>query len=58
MVCCLVPAVGPWSPAISTKVENRSGCITVRSTAQVPPIDQPTTAQLAGSGELSNSETT
>src|SRR4029077_46430 len=35
------------SPAMSTKVLNNSGCITVRSTAQVPPIDQPTTPQLA-----------
>src|ERR1700738_159012 len=47
MVCSLVPALGPMSPATSTKVLNNSGCITVRSTAHVPPIDQPTTPQLA-----------
>src|SRR5262245_52670416 len=47
MVWSLVPALGPVSPAMSTKVLNNSGCITVRSTAQVPPIDQPTTPQLA-----------
>src|SRR3954468_9810897 len=45
MVCSFVPASGPMSPAMSTKVLNNSGCITVRSTAQVPPIDQPTTPQ-------------
>ena len=37
------------SPAMSTNALNKSGCITVRSTAQVPPIDQPTTPQLARS---------
>src|ERR1700759_4052406 len=47
MVWSLVPALGPMSPAISTNVLNNSGCITVRSTAHVPPIDQPTTPQLA-----------
>src|SRR5258708_35589599 len=47
MVWSLVPALGPMSPATSTKVLNNSGCITVRSTAHVPPIDQPTTPQLA-----------
>src|ERR1044071_9654219 len=47
MVCSLVPALGPVSPAMSTKVLNSSGCITVRSTAQVPPIDQPRTPQFA-----------
>ncbi len=33
---------------MSTKLLNRSGCITVRSTAHVPPIDQPTMPQSAG----------
>src|SRR6476659_5835377 len=47
MVCSLVPAFGSMSPAMSTKVLNNSGCITVRSTAHVPPIDQPRTPQLA-----------
>src|ERR1700761_5100701 len=42
MVCALVPAFGLMSPAISTNALNNSGCITVRSNAQVPPIDQPT----------------
>src|ERR1700712_4109990 len=32
---------------MSTKLLNSSGCITVRSTAHVPPIDQPTTPQSA-----------
>src|ERR1700758_1114730 len=45
----LVPALGPMSPAMSTNELNSSGCITVRSTAQVPPIDQPTTPQRDGS---------
>src|SRR5690349_23057372 len=45
MVCSLVPALGPMSPATSTNVLNNPGCITVRSTAQVPPIDHPTTPQ-------------
>ena len=49
MVCALVPEFGPMSPAMSTNALNISGCITVRSTAQVPPIDQPTTPQLARS---------
>src|ERR1700737_785100 len=35
------------SPAMSTKVLNNSGCVTVKSTAHVPPIDQPRTPQLA-----------
>ncbi|SHV87592.1 Uncharacterised protein [Mycobacteroides abscessus subsp. abscessus] len=48
MVCSLVPALGPMSPAMSTNVPNCSGCITARSTAQVPPMDQPTTPQFAG----------
>src|SRR6476620_7632142 len=47
MVCALVPELGPRSPAMSSNALNTSGCITVRSTAQVPPIDQPTTPQLA-----------
>src|SRR5882672_10495430 len=47
MVCSFVPALGPMSPATSTKVLNSSGCMTVRSTAHVPPIDQPRTPQLA-----------
>src|SRR4051812_32670013 len=46
MVCSLVPALGPMSPAMSTKPLNNSGCMTARSTAHVPPIDQPTTPQL------------
>ena len=32
---------------MSSNALNMSGCITVRSTAHVPPIDQPTTPQLA-----------
>src|ERR1700737_4660069 len=47
IVCSLVPATGARSPAISTNELNNSGCITVRSTAQVPPIDHPTIPQLA-----------
>jgi len=50
MVCALVPELGPRSPAMSSNALNMSGCMTVRSTAQVPPIDQPTTPQLAQSG--------
>src|ERR1700739_457663 len=49
MVCDLVPMLGPASPAMSTKALKVSGCITVRSTAQVPPIEKPTMPQLAGS---------
>jgi hypothetical protein len=37
------------SPTMSTKVLNKSGCITVKSTAQVPPDDHPTMPQFAGS---------
>ena len=40
--------VGDRSPAMSTNALNISGCIAARSTAQVPPIDQPTIPQLAG----------
>src|ERR1700739_2302659 len=47
IVCSLVPATGPRSPAMSTKELNSSGGITVRSTAQVPPVDHPTMPQLA-----------
>lgn len=50
MVCARVPVFGPRSPAMSTNALNRSGCIAVRSTAQVPPIDQPATPQCDGSG--------
>src|SRR3954451_5774158 len=46
-VWSLVPALGPVSPAMSTKLLNSSGCITVRSPAHVPPIDQPTMPQSA-----------
>src|ERR1700758_459476 len=56
IVCCLVPAVGPRSPAMSTNELNSSGCITVRSTAQVPPIDHPTMPQLALAGLAPNCE--
>src|SRR5271165_1381279 len=58
MVCSLVPATGARSPATSTKALNRSGCITVKSTAQVPPIDQPTTPQLAAPELVPNVELT
>ena len=34
---------------MSTNELNRSGFMAVRSSAQVPPIDQPTTPQFAGS---------
>ena len=57
MVCSLVPALGPRSPAMSTNALNRSGCMTVRSTAQVPPIDQPATPQLARFGLTPKFET-
>ena len=46
MVCVLLPAFGKKSPATSRNALNFSGCITVRSTAQVPPIDHPATPQL------------
>ena len=49
MVCALVPEFGDMSPAMSTNELNISGCMVVRSTAQVPPIDQPTIPQLARS---------
>ena len=32
---------------MSSNVPNMSGCIVARSTAHVPPIDQPTMPQLA-----------
>ena len=35
---------------MSSNALNMSGCMTVRSTAQVPPIDQPTMPQLARFG--------
>ena len=35
---------------MSSNALNMSGCMTARSTAQVPPIDQPTTPQLARFG--------
>src|SRR5689334_11494702 len=47
MVWALLPELGVKSPAMSSNALNMSGCITVRSTAQVPPIDHPTTPQLA-----------
>ena len=50
MVWSLVPELGPISPAMSSNALNMSGCITARSTAQVPPIDQPTMPQLARAG--------
>src|SRR6478736_6011965 len=49
IVCCLVPAVGPSWPSMSTNAPNSSGCIMLNVSAQVPPADQPTTPQLAGS---------
>ena len=49
MVCAFVPVLGAISPSILTKVLNKSGYFTVRLTAQVPPVDQPSTAQFAGS---------
>src|ERR1700754_3913137 len=58
IVCCLVPELGPRSPPMSSKVENMSGCITVRSMAHVPPMDQPTTPQFAGSDDAPNREIT
>src|ERR1700733_2264971 len=56
MVCALVPASGPMLPAMSTKELNNSGCMTVRSSAHIPPIDQPTMPQRAGSGLTPNFE--
>src|SRR5277367_2173741 len=50
MVCALFPAFGKKSPDTSTNALNISGCMTVRSTAQVPPMDQPATPQLDRSG--------
>src|ERR1700730_14705313 len=47
IVWSLVPAIGPRSPATSTNELNSSGCITVRSTAQLPPLDHPPMPQLA-----------
>src|ERR1700754_5033304 len=57
MVWSLVPELGPMSPAMSSNALNMSGCITARSTAQVPPIDQPTTPQLEPAGLTPNFET-
>ncbi|CPR07760.1 hypothetical protein BN971_01094 [Mycobacterium bohemicum DSM 44277] len=57
MVCPLVPALGKKSPATSTNALNISGCMTVRSTAQVPPMDQPAIPQLARSGLTPKVET-
>src|SRR5262245_60382655 len=51
MVCALFPELGVRSPAMSWNALNISGCITVRSTAHVPPIDQPTTPQLTRFGD-------
>lgn len=48
MLCFLFPAFGLRSPAISSNALNMSGCMTVKSTAQVPPIDHPAMPQLAG----------
>ncbi|CFS14471.1 Uncharacterised protein [Mycobacterium tuberculosis] len=42
---------------MSTNALNSVGCMTVRSTAQVPPIDQPTMPQLVCSGLTPNFET-
>src|ERR1700737_249272 len=57
MVCALVPAYGPMLPAMSTNELNSSGCLTVRSTAQVPPMEQPTTPQGAAWGLTPKFET-
>src|SRR6478752_2716498 len=43
---------------MSSNVENRSGCMTVRSMAHVPPMDHPTTPQSDGCGDTPNWETT
>src|ERR1700761_7663970 len=56
MVCALVPVSGPMLPAMSTNELNNSGCMTVRSSAHVPPMDQPTMPQCAGSGLTPNFE--
>src|SRR6516162_1648031 len=56
MVCALFPAFGEKSPATSTNALNISGCMTVRSTAHVPPIDQPAMPQLDRSGLTPNFE--
>jgi len=49
IVCSLVPTLGLRSPAMSTNALNMSGCMTVKLTAQVPPIDHPATPQLVRS---------
>src|ERR1700757_5017703 len=49
MVCALEPVLGLRSPPMSTKALNRSGRITVRSSAHVPPAENPTTPHLDGS---------
>src|SRR5690349_4619739 len=49
MVWALVPASGPMLPEMSTNELNNSGCMTVRSKAHMPPIDQPTMPQFAAS---------
>src|SRR6201999_2308656 len=56
MVCAFVPASGPTLPAMSTNELNNSGCMTVRSSAHVPPMDQPAMPQRAGSGLTPNFE--
>ena len=43
----MLPELGARSPAMSSNVLNMSGCMVARSTAQVPPIDQPTRPQFA-----------
>ncbi len=57
MVWALLPAFGKKSPATSTNALNMSGCKTVKSTAQVPPMDQPATPQLDRSGLTPKVET-
>ncbi len=49
MVCSLVPVLGVRSPSMSTNALNSAGCMTVRSTEQVPPMDQPTMPHRDGS---------
>src|ERR1700739_1329399 len=41
IVCALSPELGPRSPAMSSKVLNRSGCTPARPPAHAPPSDIP-----------------
>ena len=57
MVWALVPALGAKSPSMLTNALNNSGYFTARFIAHVPPEDQPTAPQLAGSSLTLNFST-